>query len=126
MRNSTETTYTFRLPATLKAQAEEAADALDVTIAQVLRKALRQLVQHAKRHPDWEHQTPLPTGLIAAGQAVSALVTKTPEISPMQTLETEARRLLQLEKMEKTNTLNKVTRRELADLREKVRRAACA
>lgn len=127
MRNTTETTYTFRLPGALKTQAEEAAKILDVTIAQVLRKSLRLLVKQAQREPDWEYPgEATPSGLIVSSRAVAETVTRKPKNTVMQEAEILAARVRELESLEKKNMLNPPLRKELEMGRELLRRAACA
>jgi len=106
---------TIRIDSDLKRDADKAAALLDVSVSQVIRKALRALVQQAKNHGTWEHENnPLPVGLTVP-VAVAAHHVKQKGRNPLRMA--RLRRIADLEVLEKANNLNKVTRQELKELR---------
>lgn len=108
---------TIRVDDKLKREAARAADTLDVNLSQVVRKALRALVLLAKRHPDWETESPEPTAFaVTTGQA-TALAQRSSNRSQDRTLAAIESRIRHLEELERKNGLNRATREELRKLR---------
>ena len=106
---------TIRIDSELKRDADRAAALLDVSVSQVIRKALRALVQHAKNHGSWEQENnPLPVGVTVPTSVVAQHV----ELKGRNHLRmSRLRRIADLEVLEKANNLNRVTRQELKELR---------
>ena len=106
---------TIRIDSELKRDADRAAALLDVSVSQVIRKALRALVQQAKNHGSWEQENnPLPVGVtVPTSVAAQHVKLKGRDHLRMSRL----RRIADLEVLEKANNLNKVTRQELKELR---------
>ena len=106
---------TIRIGSELKRDADRAAALLDVSVSQVIRKALRALVQQAKNHGSWEQvNNPLPVGLTVSESVARHHV----ELKGRDHLRmARLRRIADLEVLEKANNLNRVTRQELKELR---------
>jgi len=104
-----KTTITIRLDAELKAKAEIACDALDVTLSQYLRRSLKALVSEGNRLLD-----------VRAGyaQVERMSVEEAAKAAAERQVRASTRgRIVELEKLERKNALNRVTRKELSDLR---------
>lgn len=106
---------TVRIDDKLKREADKAAALLDISLSQVIRKALRTLVSHAKKHADWEGLDffPSPASLNDVGGEVNDLVIRHESVVSNRRL----KRLGDLAKLEKTGSLSKADRAELAKIR---------
>lgn len=106
---------TVRIDDDLKRDAERAALLTDVTVSQVVRKALRSLVQFAKTQEGWEcPNTPTPTALRVTGGRAARYVQ---DNATSAAREKRLGRIQVLEEKERRNELNKATREELRLLR---------
>jgi hypothetical protein len=98
-------TLTVRVDDRLKADAEEACAALDITLSQVVRAALRDVIAGHRK-------------------AVASRPVPDRPFEPSRRLETQEDRLKELTALEGKNLLNKVTRAELKELRSRFYRGS--
>ena len=101
---------TVRIDPDLKRQAQEAARFLDVSLSQAVTAALRGVVRQAAGHRSWLGEFAMPSPMQEVQSAGEAFADKAGRQRVVD-------RILELEAVERKQGLNKVTRKELKDLR---------
>lgn len=100
---------TVRIDPELKLRAQEAARFMDVSLSQVVSAALRGVVRQAAAHRSWLGEFAMPAPVQEAEKAGEAFADKAGRERLLE-------RIAVLQDKERRNGLNKVTRRELAEL----------
>lgn len=100
---------TVRIDPDLKRQAQEAAEFLDVSLSQVVTASLKGVIRQAAAHRSWLGEFAMPAPFQEAQEAGEAFADKAGRARVLE-------RIAVLQAKERRNELNKVTRRELAEL----------
>lgn len=100
---------TVRIDPDLKRHAQEAAEFLDVSLSQAVTAALKGVIRQAAAHRSWLGEFAMPAPVQEAQEAGEVFADKAGRARVMD-------RIAVLQAKERRNELNKVTRRELAEL----------
>jgi len=100
---------TVRIDPDLKRQAQDAAEFLDVSLSQVVTASLKGVIRQAASHRSWLGEFAMPAPVQRAEESGESFADDAARAMVVN-------RIVALQEKQKRNELNKVSRRELAEL----------